>query len=47
MLKNTGNDPPQMNADKRQLKTTNLSSFIWVYRRPICLSQQPGKFPAN
>jgi hypothetical protein len=32
-----------MNADKRRLKTHNLSAFICVYQRPICLFQQPVK----
>jgi hypothetical protein len=32
---------PPMNADKRRLKTHNLSAFICVYQRPICLFQQP------
>jgi hypothetical protein len=30
-----------MNADKRRLKTHNLSALICVYQRPICLFQQP------
>jgi hypothetical protein len=30
-----------MNADKRRLKTKNLSAFICVYPRLICLFQQP------
>jgi hypothetical protein len=34
---------PPMNADKRRLKTKNLSAFICVYPRPICLFQQPAK----
>jgi hypothetical protein len=33
---------PQMNADKRRLKNNNLSAFICVYPRPICLFQQPA-----
>jgi antitoxin HicB len=33
---------PPMNADKRRLKTKNLSAFICVYPRPICLFQQPA-----
>jgi hypothetical protein len=32
---------PPMNADKRRLKTNNLSALICVYPRPICLFQQP------
>src|SRR5580658_10472004 len=31
-----------MNADERRLKTHNLSAFISVYQRPICLFQQPA-----
>jgi hypothetical protein len=34
-----------MNADKRRLKTHNLSAFICVYLRLICLFQQPAKEP--
>jgi hypothetical protein len=33
-----------MNADKRRLKTSNLSAFICVYQRPLCafFSSLPG-----